>query len=49
MIIWQTHPMNMKSTMPAVMRAPLLAGDSMPNIANTVTEEESRHLVFTPA
>ena len=31
------YPMNMKRTMAAVMRAPLLAGESIPNIANTGT------------
>ena len=29
--------MNMNNTIAAVMRAPLLAGESMPNIANTGT------------
>ena len=28
----------MKRTMPAVIRAPLLAGDSIPNIANTTKQ-----------
>ena len=31
----ETHPMNIKRTIAAVMRAPLLAGDSIPNMANT--------------
>ena len=32
---WRAHPMNMKRTMAAVMRAPRLAGDNIPNMANT--------------
>jgi len=35
--VFSSHPINMKSTIAAVMRAPLLAGESMPNIANTAT------------
>ena len=31
--------MNMKSTMPAVMSAPLLAGDNIPNMAKTAARE----------
>jgi len=29
------HPMNIKRTIAAVMSAPLLAGESIPNMANT--------------
>ena len=35
--VFSSHPMNMNNTIAAVMRAPLLAGESMPNIANTET------------
>ena len=34
--------MNINRTMAAVIRAPLLAGDSIPNMANTEGEREGR-------
>ena len=37
-----SHPMNMKRTMAAVMRAPRLAGDNIPNIANTTTNKAQK-------
>ena len=36
-----SHPMNMKRKMAAVMRAPRLAGDNIPNIANTTTKQQT--------
>ena len=38
-----SHPMNMKRTMAAVMRAPRLAGDNIPNIANTTTKQQTNN------
>lgn len=34
--------MNMKRTMAAVIRAPLLAGDNIPNMANTERERKGK-------
>ena len=38
-----SHPLNMKRTMAAVMRAPRLAGDNIPNIANTTTKQQTNN------
>ena len=40
------HPMNIKRTIAAVMSAPLLAGESIPNMANTkhVSRREERNV-----
>ena len=40
------YPMNMKRTMAAVMRAPLLAGESIPNIANTGTYQTTQIILY---
>ena len=39
-----SHPMNMKRTMAAVMRAPRLAGDNIPNIENTTTNKQKQSI-----
>ena len=38
----RSYPMNINRTMAAVMRAPLLAGDSIPNMANTEDRRERK-------
>ena len=38
---WSTYPMNMKRKRAAVMRAPRLAGDNIPNMANTETDNQT--------
>ena len=37
--------MNMNNTIPTVIRAPLLAGLNIPNIANTVSEEKKKDAI----